>query len=196
VNTPAVSVRPDRRAEPGRVIWVTGLSGCGKTTLCDALHALLKPRMPHLIKLDGDEIRAAFGNDLGYAESERKKQIGRIQRIARMLADQGLVVLVAALYSHPELLAWNRANLPGYFEIYLRADLDFLAGRDLKGLYQKGRRGEMTDVVGVDIPWHAPQSADMVIDAAAQTPPDRLALDVVRAIPGMTDLMRSEAPQS
>ena len=189
-------MRPDHRVEPGRVIWVTGLSGCGKTTLCDALYALLKPRMPHLIKLDGDEIRAAFGNDLGYAESERTKQIGRIQRMAKMLADQGLVVLVAALYSHPDLLAWNRANLPRYFEVYLRADLDFLTKRDLKDLYQKSRRGEITDVVGVDIPWHAPQGADLVVDAAAQTPADRLAFDVVRAIPDMTDVLRSEARQS
>jgi len=189
-------VVPARGGEGGQVIWVTGLSGCGKTTLCDALHALLKPRMPQLIKLDGDEIRAAFGNDLGYAESERKKQIGRIQRMAKMLADQGLVVLVAALYSHPDLLAWNRANLPRYFEVYLRADVDFLATRDPKGLYRKSQRGEISDVVGVDIPWHAPQRADLVIDAAAQTPPDRLAFDVVRAIPDMTGMLRSEARQS
>jgi adenylyl-sulfate kinase len=180
----------------GQVIWVTGLSGCGKTTLCDALHALLKPRMPHLIKLDGDEIRAAFGNDLGYAESERKKQIGRIQRIAKMLADQGLVVLVAALYSHPDLLAWNRMNLPGYFEVYLRAGLEFLAKRDLKELYLKSRRGEIEDVVGVDIPWHAPQNADLIIDSEMQKRPDLLAVDVVRAIPDMAAVLPFEVSSS
>jgi adenylylsulfate kinase len=196
VNTHPAGVRPGGRGERGQVIWVTGLSGCGKTTLCDALHALLKPRMPHLIKLDGDEVRAAFGNDLGYAESERKKQIGRIQRIAGMLADQGLVVLVAALYAHPDLLAWNRENLPRYFEVYLRADLEFLKQRDLKSLYLKGLRGEIENVVGIDIPWHAPQRADMVIDAAAAKAADLLALDLVRAIPGMADVLRSEASHS
>lgn len=167
------------------VIWVTGLSGSGKTTLCAAIYGLLKPGMSHLVKLDGDEIRAAFGDDLSHAEMDRVRQIKRIQRIAAMLSAQGLVVLVAALYSHPELLAWNRANLPGYFEIYVKADLGFLSSRDPKGLYGQVRRGEVIDVVGVDIPWHPPERPDLVIDAKSAESPDQLAVGVVQAIPAL-----------
>jgi adenylylsulfate kinase-like enzyme len=175
------------------VIWVTGLSGSGKTTLCTALYALLKPRMPQLVKLDGDEIRAAFGDDLGHGESDRVRQIQRIQRISGMLAGQGLVVLVAALYAHPDLLAWNRANLPGYFEIYLKADLDFLRRRDSKGLYGKAERGAISDVVGVDIPWRVPGGADLVIDAVSAQAPDRLAVDVVKAVPAFSQFFALKA---
>jgi len=168
------------------VIWVTGLSGSGKTTLCNALYALLKPRMPQLVKLDGDEIRAAFGDDLGHAEADRVRQIQRIQKISGMLAEQGLAVLVAALYAHPDLLAWNRANLPRYFEIYLKADLDFLRRRDSKGLYGKAELGVMRNVVGIDIPWHAPRQADLVIDAISAHAPKRLAAEVAEAIAGVS----------
>lgn len=165
------------------VIWLTGMSGSGKTTLCTAMHAVLKPRLQQLVKLDGDEIRAAFGDDLTHVESDRMRQIHRIQRIAKMLADQGMVVLVAALYAHPDLLAWNRANLPDYFEIYLKADIEFLSTRDSKGLYHKAQRGELNNLVGVDIPWNEPRHADLVIDAGRAKSPDLLALDVLRAIP-------------
>lgn len=167
------------------VIWLTGLSGSGKSSLAAALYALIKPARPALVRLDGDEIRAAFGGDLGFKEADRFRQIQRIQRIARMLADQGLDVLVAALYTHPELLAWNRANLPGYFEVYLKAEIDFVTGRDTKGLYARARRGEISDVVGVDIPWHAPACPDLVIDAATAPPPEALARQVLEALPAM-----------
>lgn len=177
------------------VIWLTGMSGSGKTTLCTAMHAVLKPRLPHLVKLDGDEIRDAFGNDLTHVEADRMRQITRIQRIAKMLADQGLVVLVAALYAHPGLLAWNRANLPNYFEVYLKADLDFLSTRDSKGLYQKAQRGELKDLVGVDIPWNEPQQPDLVIDASGAKAPNLLALDVLRAIPRIAGMNTAELLQ-
>ena len=165
------------------VIWITGLSGSGKSTLCDALYSLLKPTLPQLVKLDGDEIRAAFGDDLGHAEADRQRQIRRIQGLSRVLARQGMVVMVAALYSHPDLLAWNRANLPGYFEIYVNAGLDLLASRDPKGLYAKARRGELPNVVGIDIPWYAPRTPDLTIDAATAPAPDMLAQQVLRSLP-------------
>lgn len=167
------------------VIWITGLSGSGKSTLCSAMHALLKPARPALVRLDGDEIRAAFGGDLGFAEADRFRQISRIQRIAKLIADQGVDVLVGALYAHPELLAWNRANLPGYFEIYLDARVDFLLARETKAFYSRARRGEIADVVGVDIPWHAPLEPDLVVDAATAPPAEILARRVLDAIPGL-----------
>lgn len=99
-----------------------------------------------------------------------------------MLAAQGISVLVAALYANPDLLIWNKAHLPDYFEIYLKADIEFLASRDTKNLYAAARRGEMSNVVGVDIPWQEPRHADLVIEARSAPPADILADQVMRAI--------------
>ncbi|MEI7803847.1 MAG: adenylyl-sulfate kinase [Hyphomicrobiales bacterium] len=161
------------------VVWVTGLSGSGKSTLCAAIRPRLQRLRSNLVMLDGDVVRAAFGEDLGYHEADRVRQIKRIQGVSKLLADQGIAVLVAALYAHPDLLAWNRANLPGYFEVYLKTDIDFLMTRDGKKLYSRSRRGEIPDVVGVDIPWHAPQNADLVVDASSMPPVEALADQIV-----------------
>ena len=165
------------------VIWITGLSGAGKTSLCNALSRMLKPRLPQLVLIDGDAVRHLFGDALGFTEADRKEQIGRIQRLAKMLSDQGLVVLVAALYCHPDLLAWNRANLVDYFEVYLDAPFDLVERRDSKGLYAGAAAGAIPHVVGVDIPWHAPQAPDLRLDAAACKDPDDMAIGVIRAVP-------------
>lgn len=165
------------------VIWVTGMSGAGKTTLCTALRDLLKPRLPELMLLDGDVVRETLSTGLGYAEADRKIQIGRMQKLARMLSDQGLVVLVAALYCHPDLLAWNRENIKDYFEVYLRAPMDLLKRRDSKGLYAAAAAGKTRDVVGVDIAWNEPARADLIIDADSAPDPQALARRVAGTIP-------------
>ncbi len=176
------------------VIWITGLSGAGKTSLCEALSRKLKPHLPQLVLIDGDAVRRLFGDTLGHREADRKEQIGRIQRFAKMLSDQGLVVLVAALYCHPDLLAWNRANLIGYFEVYLDAPLDLVQRRDSKGLYAGAAAGDVPHVVGVDIPWHAPQAPDLRLDAGAGMNPDDMAMGVIRAVPFLSSAT-SESPE-
>jgi len=169
------------------VIWITGLSGSGKTTLARALRDQIGGRQAVVI-LDGDAVRAAFRDGLGYAEADRRVQIGRMAGLARLLADQGLTVVVAALYASDDLLAWNRANLPGYFEVHLDCPLDTLAGRDDKGLYARAIRGEAHDVVGVDIPWQPPRHPDLRFDMAAPRPPSELAREIVAALPARARL--------
>ena len=165
------------------VIWITGISAAGKTTLCNALYELLKPSHPNLVSLDGDVIRNAMGGDLGYSEAERKIQIQRIQGLAEALARQDLIVLVAALYAHPDLLAWNREKIPGYFEVYIDAPLALVQKRDPKGLYAKAAVGELPDLVGVDIPWHVPENSDLIIDATKQEAPTLSARRVIASVP-------------
>jgi len=172
------------------VIWITGISGAGKSTLCNEIYRQLKPGVPELVLLDGDVVRAAFGNDLGYREADRKVQIKRIQNIAKMLSDQGLVVLVAALYAHPELLAWNRRHIGDYFEVYLKASLDTVRRRDPKGLYAAAAAGTMPHVVGVDIPWHAPDSPDMVVD---MNQPDSIETIAARVLDGVGHVLKEPA---
>jgi len=106
-----------------------------------------------------------------------------------ILAGQGIAVLVAALYARPDLLAWNRANIPGYFEIYLKANLDLLRERDSKGLHRKVENGRLNNAVGVDIPWHSPVQPDLVINAAAAIAPDELAADLVKKIPSLDSFL-------
>ena len=164
------------------VIWVTGLSGSGKTTLCNRLWELLKPNMPELVSLDGDLVRKAFGRELGHREEDRVVQITRMQKLARMLSDQGLVVLVAALYANHELMAWNRRNIKGYFEVYLEASVAALELRDTKGLYKEAIAGKIRNVVGVDIPWHPPENPDLVFNTDNPEKPEVMAQKVISGI--------------
>ena len=171
------------------IIWITGLSGSGKTTLGNALWKLLKPHVPELVLLDGDAIRAAFGHDLGYREEDRTIQIKRLQNIAKLLTEQGLIVIVTALYAHPELLRWNRQHLCNYFEVYLEVSLDTVYRRDSKGLYAGVATGEIKHVVGIDIPWHTPKSPDLVINTDYPEKPEVLAQQVVAAIPHLAQVL-------
>jgi len=167
------------------VIWITGLSGSGKTTLATALYKAMKPRLPALVRIDGDEVRALFGNSLGFAESERRLQIQRIQSLATMLDGQGLPVIVAALYAHPDLLAWNREHFSDYFEIYLEASLELVRSRDSKELYAKAQAGEISHVVGMDVPWHAPDNPHMTVTAEDDLDVDAVARDIMGRLPSI-----------
>jgi adenylylsulfate kinase-like enzyme len=164
----------------GRVIWIAGLSGAGKSSLCQALAQRLRNRGDHVVRLDGDAVRAAFGNDLGYFEADRVRQVKRVQAISRLLADQGFTVIVALLYMNSELYVWNRTHLPGYFEIYLRSDFQLLKARDTKGLYREVRDGDSGNVVGVDIPWHPPTSPDLTLDSDFVRTPEELSEVVLK----------------
>jgi len=165
------------------VIWVTGLSGAGKTTLCAAVQRKLKPLMPELLVFDGDGVRGALSQGLGYSEEERILQFHRMHALVDLVASQGMVVVAGSLYSNPELSAWNRASLPGYFEVYLKSSLETVTRRDSKGLYAKASKGEMSDVVGVDIPYLDPPEPDLVFDMDNPMSPDEMADVLIASAP-------------
>ena len=173
------------------IIWITGLSGAGKTTLCNALRDTLRPVLPELVILDGDDVRTAFGQDLGYHKAGRLKQLHRLQSMATVLAKQGLVVIVGVLYAHPDVLEWNRENMPDYFEIYLDASLETVKARDAKGIYAMAERGDMSDVVGIDIEWHVPKNPNLTFDADYPLPPLQLAEQVIAEIPRLKSALSS-----
>lgn len=169
------------------VIWITGLSGAGKTTLCQTVLSVIKPTMPELVHVDGDVIRELFGADLSFVEADRVKQIKRIQSMASFLNNEGLVVMVAALYASPELLKANRELFSDYFEVYIKAPMDLLSQRNSKGLYENGT----PNVVGVDIPWHEPAQADLIFDASTGTSPEEMAKQLIDAVPRLSTARRN-----
>ena len=129
----------------------------------------MKKRKNHLTLVDGDNVRDIFLNDLDFDEKSRFKQITRMQNIAKFLDNQNCDVVIAALYSHPKLLSRNRKIFKNYFEIYLKANVEFLINREIKKIYKRALQKKMKNVVGVDIKWHAPKKPDLIFDQKNQT---------------------------
>lgn len=162
MQTAHTAVRPG-----GQVIWITGLSGAGKTTLAQAL-------MPHLprasILLDGDELREVLGSATsGFDRTSRKALAFTYARLARLLARQGLVIVVATISLFHSLHTWNREHLPHYFEIFLDTPEDVRRTRDPKGIYAANAEGHDNTLVGGGIAAEIPLAPDLRICCDATT---------------------------
>ena len=142
------------------VVWVTGLSGSGKTTFCKKLLEKEFPGRLNILNLDGDVIRSLYGKSLGYSVEHRISHFERVQKMCEVFTGQGLTVLVALLYSTPELLKKNRELFKDYYEVFIDADMNLLKERDQKQLYSSGEK----NVVGLDIEYTKPMESDIVIN--------------------------------
>jgi len=155
------------------VIWITGLSGSGKTTLARALVRRLRRKNRAVVLLDGDELREVFGaaasSAATYSREDRLTLAMQYAHLCRILAAQGLTVVIATISLFREVHEWNRAHLPGYFEVYLKVPLEELRRRDPKGIYRRFDAGELKNVAGLDLPVDEPQTPDWVVEFS----PDR-----------------------
>ena len=128
-----------------------------------------------MVFLDGDVLREVFGNDLGHSREERLKSAMRNSRLCKMLSDQGIDVVCATISLYRECQDWNRAHISGYHEIYLRVPMKVLVERDQKQLYSRALRGEVNDVMGIDLPVEEPARPEFIIDNDGSQAPERIA---------------------
>jgi adenylylsulfate kinase len=159
----------------GTVFWLTGLSGAGKTTIGRLFHRELQKENRPVVFLDGDVLREVFGNDLGHSREERLKSAMRNSRLCKMLSDQGIDVVCATISLYRECQDWNRAHISGYHEIYLRVPMKVLVERDQKQLYSRALRGEVKDVMGVDLPVEEPRHPELIVENDGSEKPAVLA---------------------
>jgi len=146
------------------VIWIIGLSGTGKTTLAGQVVERIRQMKGKVVLLDGDLIRNLFGNDVDHTVEGRRRNAERLSVLSKFLADQDIHVVAAVLSIFPEWRRWNRENIPDYTEVYIKASMQTLLRRDVKNLYARAVRGEIANVVGVDIPFPEPEDSDLVIE--------------------------------
>jgi adenylylsulfate kinase-like enzyme/phosphohistidine swiveling domain-containing protein len=149
---------------PGLVFWITGLSGAGKTSVGRELWNRLRAAGRPVTFLDGDALRAVIAEDLGHSTADRRRSAMRNARLCRLLAAQGADVVCATISLFHEVQRWNRKNIPGYREIYLRVPIDELKRRDSKGIYAGAESGDARDVVGLDVPAEAPEAPDLILE--------------------------------
>ena len=168
------------------MFWITGLSGAGKTTVGRALCGRLQAAGRPVVFLDGDALRAAISEDLGHTAGSRQQSAMRNARLCRLLADQGTDVVCATISLFHDVQRWNRDNIPGYREIYLQVPIDELKRRDSKGIYAGAHRGELRDVVGLDVPAEIPETPDLVLDNHGALDP-AAAVDRIWAVCALPD---------
>ncbi len=155
-----------------RVYWLTGLSGAGKTTIGRLWRDELCRTGEPVIFLDGDEMRAVFGVGLGFSGADRQKLAESYGRLCALLARQGATVVCCTISMFDSVRAWNRANIPGYFEVYLEASMETLRRRDQKGLYSQNA----DNVAGVGLQVELPKAPDLVLNNNGQlTPQEQVA---------------------
>lgn len=172
--------RAQLNGHKGAVLWFTGLSGCGKSTVANAVDRLLYGQGRHSFVLDGDNIRLGLNKNLTFSAEDRVENIRRIGEVAKLFAHAGHFTLTAFISPYKADRDRVRALLgPGEFiEIYVNASLETCEKRDPKGLYKKARAGEIKDFTGIHAPYEAPEHPELVLDADHKTPAE-LALDVL-----------------
>ncbi|WP_137873555.1 sulfate adenylyltransferase subunit CysN [Rhodococcus sp. Q] len=169
VNAESRSVLNGHRPQ---VLWFTGLSGSGKSTIANELERQLHASGCHTYLLDGDNVRHGLNRDLGFTEADRVENIRRVTEVARLMADAGLIVLASFISpfraereAARELIGEDR-----FCEVFVDTPIDVAESRDPKGLYKKARRGDLTNFTGIDSPYESPENPELRVDTTVTTP--------------------------
>ncbi len=167
------------------VLWLTGLSGAGKSTIANLVELELHRRGYHTYVLDGDNVRHGLNSDLGFTEADRVENIRRVAEVARLMCDAGLIVLVSFIspFRAERRMARSLFGEGEFFEIFVDTPLRVAEQRDPKGLYRKARRGELRNFTGIDSPYEPPEAPELRIDAGTLSP-DEAAAAVIDLLGG------------
>lgn len=158
--------REQLHGHKGKVVWLTGLSGSGKSTIANAVqHELYKKGISTYL-LDGDNLRHGINSNLAFSAEDRKENIRRTAEIGKLFVDAGIVVLSALIspFREDRLKARTILGEENFIEVYIKCPLEECERRDPKGLYKKARRGEIKQFTGIDQEYEEPESAELVID--------------------------------
>ncbi|MBT4985423.1 MAG: sulfate adenylyltransferase subunit CysN [Ilumatobacter sp.] len=165
------AARADQNNHQPGVVWFTGLSGSGKSTIANIVESKLHTLGVRTYLLDGDNVRHGLNRDLGFTDADRVENIRRIAEVSGLMVDAGLVVLVSFIspFRAERRLARERVEAGEFIEVHVDTPLDIAEERDPKGLYAKARAGELTNFTGIDSPYEAPESPEIRVDTAAMT---------------------------
>lgn len=152
----------------GCVLWLTGLSGAGKTTIARAVEQELKARNCRVEVLDGDLVRAHLCQDLGFSKRDRDTNVRRLGFVANLLSRNGVIAIVSAISPFREIRDELRQTVCNFIEVYVNAPIETCEARDVKGLYAKARAGEIKAFTGIDSPYEAPLHPDIVCYTAEE----------------------------
>jgi adenylylsulfate kinase len=163
--------RAAQKSQEPLVIWFTGLSASGKSTIAGALEQILTRQGYHTYLLDGDNVRHGLCKDLGFSDEDRKENIRRVGEVAKLAADAGLIVLTAFISPFQSDRRIVRDMLPQsqFVEVFVDTPLTVCKQRDPKGLYEKAERGEIKQFTGIDSPYEAPEAAEVRLEGGTQS---------------------------
>jgi bifunctional enzyme CysN/CysC len=181
VHWQAVEVNKEARAllngQRPAVIWFTGLSGAGKSTIANLVEKKLHQQGFHTYLLDGDNVRHGLNKDLGFTDADRVENIRRVAEVARLMVDAGIIVLASFIspFRDERRLARDLLGDGEFFEVHVDAPLEVAEARDRKGLYAKARRGELAHFTGIDSPYEPPEAPELRLDASGTVPAEATA---------------------
>ena len=167
------------------VLWFTGLSGAGKSTIANLVEKKLHSLGKHTYLLDGDNVRHGLNRDLGFTDADRVENIRRVAETAKLFVDAGLMVLVSFIspFRSERSMAREMLEEGEFYEVYVNTPLEVCEERDPKGLYKKARAGQLVNFTGIDSAYEEPENPEIIVNTAASQPED-LAEEIVRTILG------------
>jgi bifunctional enzyme CysN/CysC len=167
-------VRAELKGQKPAVLWFTGLSGSGKSTVANLVERKLFAQGRHTYLLDGDNIRHGLNRDLGFTDADRVENIRRVGEVAKLFADSGLIVLVSFISPFRSERRMARELLPAgeFIEVFVDTPIEVCMQRDPKGLYQKARAGQIKNFTGIDSPYEAPEAAEILLSGGQYSAED------------------------
>ena len=166
------------------VIWITGISGAGKTTLADEVAKYFLKNHQKNVRLDGDQLRTILGSkeelENNYSRESRLKLALRYSALCKLLVDQNIFIIISTISMFKEVHIWNRENLKNYFEVFLKVPIEEIKKRDSKNLYQKFKNGEINNIAGLDLKIDEPQNPNLILEFYKGLSVEKCVLEVIK----------------